>query len=304
MTNKFFSVPVVTVSSGDNTTTNEQSINLPSGGGVKITLNVPCCVDSVLIYRSNSSNSETLLEELVLEDNLKKQPKVSFPLTYIDSGILTPGLDTYPTLTTLSDPVREAIPDPEFTLTETTGSLPAGDYYYRVAFHVPNNTLAPVFTDKDVSVFTYRPELTSALCYTSEDMSLEAYYVEEPDPYTYIDPFYSDVIKVGAQVGTKLIQEQEIVAFGTVIKKSVIGPIPVDIQLSARTYVVNKPVTIALDPPNISLEVLENKLVGTPEYLQGTVIKRYSSPGSINFYLSTRARFLYSASTIFFKVVS
>lgn len=304
MPKTFYNAPVYTITSIGETETIEQSITLTGTAGVNVKINVPNFVSSVCIYRSNSPDTETFLEEIVLEDTIRKQTKVSFVLNYQDTGAISPGIGNYPLTNAFSNYEQQAIPNPDYTLEEIAGSLAPSTYYYRVSFKTNSINIAPHFTKETVDVFIYKPDLSGCLVYTDSDLTLDVDYTPVADPYVYVDPFYSDVFRVGEMVGTRFTQQQEIKVGSQIIKKSVLDAIPVEIQLSNKTYLVNAPVTMVIDPPNATLEMLENKLVGTPEYFTGTVIKRYSDPGSINFYLTVRGRFIYSLSPPFFKVVA
>ena len=303
---KFYSAPLYPLTTVDYTLTTEQSITLTVTGGVSINIpNVPTYINKVCIYRSTVVDTETLLFEYELPELITKKINLGFGLTLVDDGSYTPSLTPYPTSTALTVSEQKAIPTPGYTLTATDGSLVADTYYYRVAFYISESNVAPKFVSNEAEVFLYQQDLSELIAYSSLDLEglVGSEFVEIADIYTYIDPFFEDVVLLTEMVGSNSVKRQELVSGARVFKKSVLGQIQVSVSASSLTVPVDSLVTLIVEPSYIELELLENVLVGTPELISDVSLKKYSDAGSVNFYPTQRCRFLYAFAAPYFKVV-
>ncbi len=300
---KFYKTTCIPITNATETDSNEQNISVSVDAGVLLKFHVPAVAAGIRIYRSTVADAETLLIDIPLPDELRKKPIVAIPFSFRDTGDLSPGVITYPLTNGLNNFEQEAIPTPVFTLEEVDGSLPADTYYYRVSFYSVVD-VAPAYTEKDVYIKFYTPDVTEVMLYTREDMTSELNYTLVSDPFAYIELIRDDLLFTGVNLGVESFYAQQLNIGGELVKKYIYQQIPVIMSLSDPTYLIDKPVIMNLVPNDVEVEVIENLLIGPAQYFSGVVSKVFSEPGSVVYFPSERSKFLFAISGGSFKVVS
>lgn len=301
---QFFETTPFEVNKFSETLSNELSIIVNNPASVFIDLLVPSVARGLRVYRSDSTNSETLLAEVLFPDLIKKRPVISFPYRFIDSGDLTPGVENYPILTDLTVNESKVLPTPNFTLTEdnSEGSLASDEYFYRVTF-LSEPVLGLPFKEEVVDIRLYKTDLSSVLVTSLDDIS-DSDYSLVSDQFDYagdvFDTFSPAIISANGQT----VPGQELKVGSNIIVMPLAQPLVVSLRTETSNVVVNTPVTVMMFPPDLEVEVVENNLVGPTQRISGIVTKVFTETGSITYMLSQRAQLLYIFGGSSIRVVS
>lgn len=293
---KFYECDVIEIINEDSTLTQTQNIFVENESLVEISLHVPLFAAGVRVYRSTEPDQEKLLLDIPFSDSFRNRPQASSYLVIRDTGNLTPSLDSFPVSTTLTSEEQRAIPIPEFSLsTMPGGTLISDTYHYRLSFYTKKD-IAYVYTNKNVSVKYFKPDLSKAMVYTRDDISSETSYTEILNPFEYIGSISGEIIHSDVFMNGESYVSQKLLYEGNFINKIVAPVIPVSIKTEANTVLVSKPVLFSLSPSDIEIQVLENSLKGTPQTMLGTVVKVFTEEGSLSYFPSDAAKFLFSIS--------
>lgn len=301
---KFYTVDTVQVTNVGETLTQEVSITVPADSTVNLDFVVPVASRGFRVYRSLISNEEVLLAEVLFEDVLMIKPVVSYNYRFSDNGSLATNLTEYPLTTPLTSEEQTVYPVPEVTpsLSGEEGLLAADTYFYRVSFLSSAGIWLP-FTEAKIKTRLYTEDGSTAIV-TSED-TLTSYpaYDELPDPFTYIDSFYTDVEMSTVASSLQSYPAQEIVVGGNIYVLPLDNKISVYIGTKNRTVLKDKPVNVFLFPADVEVELLENELVGTGVKYKGVFTKVFNDEGSVAYFLTKRAQVFFNLSNSAFKVV-
>lgn len=311
----FYKTDCIHITNVSETLTEENSIAVSPDGLVTLSFYVPNVAAGIRIYRSTLTvdgdgipitgpDTETLLVDISLDDKLRNKPIVSSLFSFVDDGSLSLSSTSYPLTTALTVEEQRAIPIPDVNLSTTSGgTLAENTYYYRVSFYTKAD-IAPVFSAKEMYVKFYSPDATEVMVYSRQDLSSETAYTLISDPFTYIENIMDDLNFSGITLGVESLYEQQLVVDGQVKKKNIYQQIPVIISTTDSVVLNTKPVILDVIPNDVRIEVIENLLIGPTEYFLGTVSKMFVDPGSVVYFLSERAKFLFNLSGGSFKVIT
>lgn len=301
---RFYRSPCIQITSVAETTTVEQTITLTTGGSVRLEYTVPTVAKSICIYKSTTTNNETLLAEIPMDDYSRNRSEASMTFNYVDDGSVLPGITPYPVSTILTADELKAVPVPEFTLTEVAGGSLAGQHFYRVSYKtVPD--YAPAFQPKLAHVRLYHTDLTEVLLFSNEDLATEPYYTLEIDPFTYVEPLLTTAFFNMSTQGAGVYNVQEIRVPAGILNKYVALPIPVTMFTGRATVILGEYVNIMMSPNDVEVEVYDGPpQITTPQIVKGTFSKKFSEEGTVTYFASDRCRMLFTLGGVSFRVIA
>lgn len=295
---KFYTTPAIPITSVGSTTTIEKSITVGPDSSVIISFFAPTWIAGYRVYRG-AQDSELLIAEVPFNDSTSVTYNNTVLVTFTDSG-LPQGVDTYPLTNILNSLEQFAIPDPDFDLQEGTEGTLSGTYYYRVAFYTKPN-IGFTFTTEIVETRFYYPDLSTVCVSSMSDLSPD--FTEITDLFDFLEDFIGELDITQKPFLNTVSSFQELVFNNSIVQKIVAPKIQVEIVLDSQLVIENKPVILNVSPNNIEIEVIENAFVGPYKYLKGASTKVFSGLGTIQYFLSERARILFIMSNTSFRVV-
>lgn len=288
---------VVEINAGE-TLTLENDIN--SSGGVKFTLTVPLVAKGLRIYRSTTPDNEKFVKEIIFPDMVRRSPHICKTISFTDTGFAPNNSIDYPTETDLTIPAQNAVHIPDPIMEDAPGNLSPGTYYYRLSY-ITEETFGPQFIpEPSIEIRYYHPALTEALVMSKEEM----FYAPQVDPFNYVSNIADTLITRSITIDSKPYLEQQLFWKGAFHKKIVADLTPVMINTDSDTYLAGMPVFISLSPDDITVEVLENELKGTPIKMRGTEVRYYNTEQNVSYFPSDAAKLLYNINGGNFRILS